>query len=495
MKSSTRNTVTIVGAMHLLMKPILPSRAAGFRSAIGLVVGILLPLSGLRGAPVEGAKLRLPEYRTVKLENGITLLMLERHALPLVSFDWIMKTGGSIGDPPGQKGLASLTADLLRKGTESRTANQISEAFDFVGATWEASAGQDYASGSCEFVKKDLDLALDLVSDLLMHPSFPAEEVGKLVEQAADGIKEEKAVPGEVIGRYYEQFLFGAHPYGRPAGGTETTLRSLKRDDVLKFYAGHYAPNELLLAAVGDFSAAELEAKMKANFGAWKSAPGNLPPLKEPVPVSGRRALIVEKPDATQTFFRFGNVGLAFANPDRVPVDVVNTLFGGRFTSMINRALRIESGLTYGAKSQFACKRVAGAFAVGSYTPNDKTERALDLALEVLQKLHRDGISPDQLQSAKAYIKGLYGLSLETNDQLAGTLCQLEAYGLGRQYIDTYFDRIDAMTVADAKRVIEQYFPLKHLAFVFIGQPTVIKPVARKLADKVESKPITAPGF
>jgi predicted Zn-dependent peptidase len=336
---------------------------------------------------------------------------------------------------------------------------------------------------------------LDLVSDLLQRPSFPAEEASKLIEQDADSIKEQKGLPGEVIGRYYDQFLFGTHPYGRPAEGTETSLRSLKREDVLQFYASHYAPNELLLAAVGDFSASELEAKLKARFGAWKPKPGSLPPLKEPAPASDRRALIVDKPDATQTFFRFGNVGLAYANPDRVLVDVVNTLFGGRFTSMLNRALRIESGLTYGADSRFAAMRVPGAFAIGSYTPNDKTERALDLAVGVLQRLHREGITPAQLQSAKAYIKGLYGLRFETNDQLASIFCQLDMYGPGREYIDTYFDRIDAMTVADAKRVIGQYFPSDHLAFVFIGQSAVIQPVARKLADKVETKPITAPGF
>ena len=477
------------------MKLMLLWRAARVRLALACLVGILPAFGGLHGAPAEGARLRLPEYRTVKLENGITLLLLERHALPLVSFEWIMKTGGSVGDPPGQEGLASLTAELLRKGTQSRTAHQISEALDFVGAAWGAGAGHDYAAGSCEVVKKDLDLGLELASDLLQHPSFPALEVGKLVEQEADGIKDEKAVPGEVIGRYYDQFLFGAHPYGRPAGGTETSLRTVKCGDVLQFYSAHYAPNELVFAAVGDFSAADLEAKIKAKFGAWKSKPGNPPPLKEPIAVSGRRALLVEKPDATQTFFRFGNVGLAYNNPDRVLVDVVNTLFGGRFTSMLNRELRIESGLTYGAKSQFAASRVPGAFAIGSYTANDKTERALDLAMGVLRKLHQEGITPEQLESAKAYIKGLYGLNFETNDQLAGMLCQLEAYGLGRHYIDTYFDRIDAMSLTDAKRVIEQYFPSTNLAFVFIGQPAVIEPVARKLADKVERKPIIAPGF
>lgn len=492
MSTSLRSSVAAAGAGKLLMKPMPPWRAAYPGLALAFLLGAV---PALRGAPAEGARLRLPDYRTVKLENGIKLFLLERHALPLVSFEWIMKTGGSIGDPPGQEGLASLTAELLRKGTELRTADQISDTLDFVGATWAASASHDYAAGSCECVKKDLDLMLDLVSDLLLHPSFPAQEVSKLIEQEADGIKEQKGVPGEVIGRYYDQFLFGTHPYGRPAEGTETSLRSLKREDVLKFYASHYAPNELLFAAAGDFSAAELEAKLKAKFGAWKPKRGSLPLLKAPAPASDRRALIVDKPDATQTFFRFGNVGLAYANPDRVLVDVVNTLFGGRFTSMLNRELRIESGLTYGVNSQFAAKRVPGAFAIGSYTANDKTERALDLALEVLEKLHREGITPAQLESSKAYIKGLYALRFETNDQLAGILCQLEMYGLGREYIDTYFDRIDTMSVADAKRVIEQYFPSKNLAFVFIGQSAVIQPVARKLADKVETKSITAPGF
>lgn len=484
-----------MNVMKSSMRPFLRWQTADLGLGIGLLLAFLFPRSELHGALSEGARLRLPEYRTVKLDNGITLFLLERHTLPLVSFEWIMKTGGSISDPVGQEGLASLTAELLRKGTASRTADQISEALDFVGATWEASAGHDYASGSCEFVKKDMDLALDLVADLLQHPSFPAEEVGKLIEQAADGIKEQKAVPGEVIGRYYDRFLFGAHPYGRPAGGTETTLRSLTRDDVLKFYAGHYGPNQLLFAAVGDFSAADLESKLKAKLGAWNPIRGDLLTLTDPVPITGRRALIVEKPDATQTFFRFGNVGLAYANPDRPKVDVVNTLFGGRFTSMINLALRIESGLTYGANSHFACQRVPGAFAIGSYTPNDTTDRAMTLALETLDTLHRKGITPGQLQSAKAYIKGLYGLDFETNDQLAGIFCQLDFYGVGRQYIDTYFDRIDTMTADDAGRMIERYFPQKDLAFVFIGQPAVIEPVARKLADKVETKPITAPGF
>jgi predicted Zn-dependent peptidase len=455
-----------------------------------------LPAPGRQASgPEEIAKVRLPDYNTIKLENGLTLFLMERHALPLVSFHWLMKSGGALCDPPNQEGLASLTAKLLRKGTQSKSADQLSEALDFVGAEFDARASLEYSSGSAEFVKKDLDLALDLLSDTLMHPSFPAEEADKMIKQDIDGIKEAKAVPEQVIGLYFEAFLWQSHPYARPAGGTETSLSKIARQDIAAFYAAHYLPNELLLAVAGDFSSSEMEAKLRDKFAAWKPGTVAHPELKAPPPVRGRRALIVDKPDATQTFFRFGDIGLARTNQDWVAVQVVNTLFGGRFTSMINSELRIKSGLTYGASSFFTPRQLPGAFVISSFTPNESTGRALDLALQVLQTLHDTGLTPEQLHSAKTYIKGQFGPTLQTNDQLAQTLCELEFYGLGSQYINTFFDRIDAVTLDDARRVIATRFPLKDLAFVFLGRADVIEPVARKLAADIQKKPITAPGF
>jgi len=453
------------------------------------------PVAGQPGTTERISKVELPGYKTVKLENGLTLFLLERHHLPLVSFHWLMKSGGSICDPVGREGLASLTANLLRKGTTTRTADQLSEALDFVGASFHAGARREYAIGSAEFVTKDLDLAVELLADMLLHPAFPADELSKLIQQQVDGIKEAKDVPGQVIERYYEGLLFGPHPYGRPAGGTEASLPKISRDDIASFYAEHYVPNQLLLAVVGDFSATRLEAKLRANFASWKSKPVSLLELKAPQRVKGRQALLVDKPDATQTFFCLGNIGLARTNTDWVPVRVVNTLFGGRFTSMINTELRIESGLTYGASSFFAASQVPGAFTIDSFTPNDTSERALTMALEVLRKLHEKGISAEQLQSAKTYIKGQFGPSLETNDQLANTICELEFYGLGSQDINTFFDRVDAMTLADAKRVIATYFPENDLAFVLIGQDSVIEPLAGRLGADIRKKRITETGF
>lgn len=461
-------------------------------TAACLTVAALLPS---RPATAGEPALRLPAYHSTKLDNGITLLLVERPALPLVTVHWVMRTGGATGDPAGQEGLASLTAGLLRKGTATRSAAQISDDLDFVGASLDAGAGLDRASGSCEFVKTDLEGMVDLLAGTLTHPAFPADELTKLVRQSVDGIKEEKAVPGQVIGRYYMGALFGSHPYGRPVGGTETSLARITREDVVRFYQEHYAPNQMILAVAGDFSAAVMEARLRAAFGGWTAHVAPPAPLPAAGAARGRRALIVDKPDATQMFFRFGNLGLAFTNTDRVPIEVVNTLFGGRFTSMLNSELRIQSGLTYGASSGFTPLRLPGPFAISSYTPNETAGRAMDLALETLKRLHEHGLTAEQLKSAKAYLKGLYPTQFETNDQIAATIAELELYGLDRTWIDTWFARIDAVTVADARRVIDRYYPLENLSFVFIGQAAIVEPVAKKLGLEARSKPINDPGF
>ncbi len=203
----------------------------------------------------------------------------------------------------------------------------------------------------------------------------------------------------------------------------------------------------------------------------------------------------MEKPDTTQTFFRFGDVALSRTNEDWVIVQAVNTLFGGRFTSMINTELRIESGLTYHANSYFQARRLPGSFAIVAYTQNEATGRALDMALAVLKRLHEKGLTPEQLQSVKAYLKGQFGPTLQTNDQLGEILCELQFYGLGPDYINNYFQRIDAMTLADTSRVITKYFPSDNLAFVLIGQSSVIEPVAKRLAVQVTRKSINDAGF
>jgi predicted Zn-dependent peptidase len=456
---------------------------------------LLLAIAIAAPAAAQPGALRLPPYTKVVLKNGMTLLLMEQREVPLVSFSALLKAG-SVSDPAGKEGLASMTAALLRKGTATRSADDFSAQLDFIGGSFGAGATPDYTSVSAEFMKKDLAKGLELVADAMLHPSFPEAEVKKLAAQRVDGIKSAKDRAAGVISQYFNAYLYGKHPYARPTGGDEASVASVTRDDVARFYGANYTPGGTVMAVVGDFSTAEMVKQLTAAFGAWAATAPPAPAAVADAPmVTGKKLLLVDKPDSTQTYFRIGNVGIARTNPDRVIIEIVNTLFGGRFTSMINTELRIKSGLTYGAGSGFVQWKAKGPFSVNSYTSNANTEKALGMTLDVLRRLHEKGVTDDDLKSAKAYLKGQFPPDIETSDQLAATLSELVFNGLDEREINTYYAKIDAATMADVNRVIKQYFPLDNLVFVLIGKASDIESVAKKYATVVDRKSISAPGF
>lgn len=438
--------------------------------------------------------LKLPPYKKLKLKNGLTVLLMEQHEIPIISLSFIVKSG-SVADPSGKEGVASLAASLLRKGTKTRSADQLSAELDFIGGQLAASAGLDYISGRAEFVKKDFAKGLDLFADALLNPTFPQDEVTKLLKQQIDGTKAAKDQAQGVIGNYFSSYLYGNHPYSRPTGGDEKSLAAITRDDVLKFYGTYFSPANTILAVAGDFNSTEMETALAGKFGAWPAKQVPAANLPDPPAATGKKLLLVDKPDSTQTYFQIGNVGIARDNADRVYIGVINTLFGGRFTSILNDALRVSSGLTYGARSFFDERKARGPFAISTYTRNETTEKAIDMTLDLLKRLHEKGISEEDLKSAKNYIKGQFPPRIETTDQQAALLTQLEFYGLDERDINEYYARIDAMTLSDAQRVIRQYFPLDNLVFVLIGKASEIESVARKYAPKLDTKSINQPGF
>lgn len=442
----------------------------------------------------QGQTLKLPPHEKITLKNGMTVLLMEKRGVPMVSFAGIIKAG-STADPAGQEGLASVTAGLLRKGTAKRNAQKFAEDLDFIGASFAADASTDFSSVSAECLTKDLDKGLELLSDAMLHPAFPQVEVDKLLSQSVDGIKAAKDEAQSVVLSYYYGYLFGNHPYARSEGGDELSLARIKRDAIVKFYEANYTPGNTILAVGGEFNASQMKAKLEEVFGGWTakgSAPSALP---VPPQAKGKRLLLIDKPDSTQTFFAIGNVGTAVTDPDRVAIRVVNTIFGGRFTSQLNEALRVESGLTYGAQSFFDSKKQPGAFAIFSYTKNDSTVQAIDLALKVLEKLHKDGVTADELASAKAYIKGQFPPSIETAGQLARRVASNEFYGLTDDEINQLEARIDAVTLPVTKQVIEKHFPSADLVFLLIGKASEIRPAVGKYATQQDMRKISEPGF
>jgi predicted Zn-dependent peptidase len=462
------------------------------RKALRFVVGAVLALGFARTSAAQ--TLRLPPHEKIVLKNGLTVLLMEKHGVPIVNLAAIVKAG-CVADPAGQEGLASVTAGLLRKGTAKRSAQEFAADLDFIGAEFSADSSADYTAITSEFLTKDVDKGLDLFSDAMLHPAFAQTEVEKLLAQEIDGIKAAKDEAQSVVLNYYYGYLFNKHPYGRPVGGDEPSLARIRREAITTFYGTNYTPGNTILAVAGEFNSAQMRAKIEQALGGWTAKPSLLPAIIAPTPVKGKKLLLVDKPDSTQTFFVFGNVGTAENDPDRVAIRVVNTIFGGRFTSELNEALRVESGLTYGAEAFFDSRKEPGAFAIYSFTKNESTVQAIDLALQVLAKLHKDGVTAEQLTSAKAYLKGQFPPSIETSAQLARTIASYEFYGLGDDEINQLEARIDAVTPEIAKQVIAKHFPEENLVFMLIGKASEIGPSVKKYAAQLDSRKISEPGF
>ena len=467
-----------------------------------LRISLLLALAATSAAvtpaqtkPAEGsfAVYQLPEAKRIKLPNGLVVLLLERHELPLTSAELVIRSGAT-ADPAGKEGLASVTAALLRKGTATRTADQISESADFIGLTFFAGSSLETSSVSADFLSRDTDKALGLMADVVQHPSFPQDEVTKLIAQRQDQLHASKDNPQAVIRSYFDHALFGDHPYGRPAGGTEVSLGAITRDDVAGFHSRTYTPANAVLAIAGDFNSAAMEAKVKELFGGWKgAAPAPIAVPAAPA-VVGKHVVLIDKPDATQTYFAIGNIGLSRTSPDRAPVEIVNTLFGGRFTSMFNEELRIKSGYSYGASSGFALYGTPGPFEMLTYTRNATTEPAIDKSFEVLARLHTHPLTETDLTSAKNYLRGTFPPSLETTPALARQLALLETQGISRAQFNKELVDEQATTLADANRVIDKDFPSDNYVLVIIGKASEIGKIASKYGP-VTTKKITDPGF
>jgi len=458
------------------------------------VVVIAMSATAMAQAAAPAQVFQLPAFQHLKLPNGLTLLLLEKHELPLISVELALRSG-SVADPQGKEGVAFLTASLLRKGTASRSSEQVSSDLDFIGMQYDSRADQDSTHLSADFLKKDLDSALAVLGDVVLHPTFPDDEVKKKIAQQQDSVRSAKDNAGQVMQLYFMKFLYGDHPYGRPAYGDERSLANIRRDDIAGFYRENYTPGNAVIAVSGDFDSAALQTKIAQVFGSWSGKTPTTKPAPALKAVSGKRVLLVDKPDATQTYFMIGNIGITDTNPERGPISVVNTLFGGRFTSLFNTELRIKSGYSYGAFSYFDELKSPGPFIMYTFTKNATTEPAIDKSFEVLGRLHKDGFTADELASAKTYINGSLPPQYETTPQLARTMTDLELTGITREQFNQNLVKLQGTTQADSHRLIETYFPSQDFVMVLIGKASEIQKIAAKYAPNLATKKISDPGF
>lgn len=397
---------------------------------------------------------------------------------------------------PVPAGTASLVAGLLEKGAGDRDAFAFADAVEGVGGNFSVSAGAEAISINGQYLARDQQLMLELLADALIRPRFDIPELEKLRDRRIELIKATKdSDPSELIGVYGRAQLFGDHPFGRPAGGSESSLASIGLQDVLDYYHSHIGADRLLLVVAGDVDVPALKRDVTRAFGDWRRAAVPLARTPEAPRVTGRRVLLVDSPDSAQTYFWLANVGVSKRYPHYAALDLVNTLYGGRFTSILNTELRIKSGLSYSARAGFARGTAPGEFAIRSFTDTENTARALDLSLATLTRLKRDGVTQDMLDSARAYVLGQYPLGFETASDWAAALAELEFYDLGSAYIDDYAAMLRAVTLEDARHVIDTAFPSpENLAVVLVGDASRIRDAARQYGPVTEMS-ITQPAF
>jgi predicted Zn-dependent peptidase len=401
--------------------------------------------------------------------------------------------GGTVEDPPGKEGAAELLASLLGRGAGERGAAAFLDAVEEAGGTFSAAAHRRWLGVGLELLSRQRELGLELLADALRRPRLDAAELERERAKAVDALRAAKDEPESVIGEYWLGWLFRGHPFARPAGGDERTLPGLVREDVLAAAARALGPGRTWIAIAGDFDPAEMKAAVERRFGDWKAETpplGALPPPPRPV---GRRVLLVDKPNALQTYFRAGGPGFSWADPDWPARYLANVVLGGRFTSRLNRALRIESGLTYGAASGFD-DALAGAFSLRSYTATPTSREAVELADGVYRRFRAEGITAAELASARNYIQGQYGPdTVETAGQVASMHLALRFEGLGPEKVDGLFAALDALTAEQVNRVIAERFPSQPV-WVVIGQAEALREVVRPFGEVTEVE-LAAPGF
>lgn len=406
------------------------------------------------------------------LDSGLILLTSEQKALPMVSIELLIDAG-SRHDAPKQEGLANLIATLLTYGTKQRTALQISEALDFIGASLSVSCGEDLASVSMTVLKKDLGTGLELLAEVLTMSTFPQDEIDRQKQAIIAGIRAREENPGDIAQRRFAATLYPESPYGRPVEGNEASLNALQQENLREFYARYYRPNRTILSVVGDISHPEIAQALSQAFRSWHKGEPAKPPAA-PTKIGGPDSVQVNK-ELTQANIILGHEGVGRENPDYYAIQVMNYILGGGgFSSRILDSVRNERGLAYSIYSYFSAEKRRGIFELVMQTKNESALEAIRIAAAEIRRMREQPVTEQELQDAKDYLIGSFPLRLDTNRKVANFLAQVEYFELGLDYPDRYADLVRRVTREDVLRVAQKYLKPEKLITVIVGDQTKI---------------------
>ncbi|HEY0323447.1 MAG TPA: pitrilysin family protein [Pyrinomonadaceae bacterium] len=426
------------------------------------------------------SSLTLPVPGIFKLPNGLTVMFVEQHNLPVVSANLVVLSG-SERNPSDKPGLASFTADMLDEGTNKRSTLQIADDVAQIGAVLQSGSSSDQSTISTRVLKKNVDAAFDLMSDVALNPSFTDKEIERVRKSRLTQILQQRDNPNALANKVFFNTVFGdKHPYGFIELGTAESVKAITRDDMMSFWKAGYTPENSALVIAGDINEKEVHTLAEKYFAKW-SGKGSQMSVPDATASAGRKLIIVDKPGSPQTVLRIGQIGVTRSNPDYVPIEVMNTGLGGLFSSRINMNLREKNGYTYGAFSVFVFRRGAGPFYSGGSVRTDVTAPATREIFNELERIRNSDVTADELKTAKdSFARSLPGL-FETTAQTVGSLSQLFVYNLPLDYYRQLPARIDAVNTADIRRVAEKYLTPNSMIVVAVGDRSKIEEELKKL--------------
>ncbi len=446
--------------------------------------------------PEEAASgVRIPPHERHTLPNGVRLILVPLHEVPLIAFEAVLR-GGSRLDPPAREGVAALTAELLKYGAGARDAFAFADTVEGAGGSLDIEVHSEAIHVHGQFLAQDQELLLELLADAFQRPHLSGLELDKLRQRRIESIRATKdSEPQSLLGLYGRALLFGDHPYGRAAGGSESSLELIEHADVQQLYRRHFGADRLTLVFAGDFEPMRLRRAVSEIFGAWSAAEAALPPLPMSERIRGRRLLLVDSPGSEQSYLWCANTGVARAYPLAAALQVTNTAFGGKFGSMLMQALRVQTGLTYSVSSSFHRSTVPGEFAINSFTQTSSTGRAIDIVLQALDRLKQAGIDAEAIGSARNYMLGQYPLAFETASDWASALAKLNLYGLPDSYIDEFGAALQRVDRAQTEEVIATAFPdSADLCIALIGDAAELGGEITRFGPVLQ-KPLAEPDF
>lgn len=422
-------------------------------------------LSSILPAPTAVTAVEFPAFTETTLASGTRVIVVESHEQPVVSVNLRFQTG-TAADPGALVGLANMTAGLLDKGTETRDASQIAQTIDFVGGSLSAFAGNDWTSVSVTVLSEFVDTALTLLSDVVMNPTFPADEFENLRRRTLTSLQLAKSQPASIAQEHFTRLVYGPHPYGKVE--TEGSIRALQRTNLIRFHRENFRPNNALIVVAGDVNPSDIVARLNRAFAGWDA--GEVPAQPQgAAPTHTQRVLrFVHKPGSVQGVIRMGHLMPAATEADWPALDVMAQVLGGS-TGWLFEVLREEKGWTYGAYASANEMRRLGVFTAQAEVRNEVADSSMAEMLRLIEQLRNEPVSETDLRMAKEFIGGSFPRSIETSQQVASQIASEILLGRGAEYVENYRARIAAVTAADVQRVAQQYLHPEALQMVVVG--------------------------